>query len=934
MSTMWNYLFVLLWMTYMLSTGIHLFSRGFLLSRETLPERSRCERTLAYCADVDNASCLAPGHVARTLNAHSSAVGAEILGTTCLPAKSKVILLVVDALKYDFGVYDATRQDPQPSENKLPVLHELLQRHPRRTRLLRFRADPPTTTLQRIKGLTTGSLPTFIDIGSNFATDEINEDNLLDQLVATGRRAVFMGDSTWTDLYPNRFVRAHPMASFNIYDLDSVDQHIERLLPAEQRSGDWQLLVAHALGVDHCGHKHGPAHPEMARKLGDADRMIRGIVERMDDDTTLLVIGDHGMTATGDHGGDTDDELDALLFAYTRAGRVGFHVDATAASVDSMQQIDLVPTLAAVLGVPVPYSSLGQINYNLLPDTVPADAGLPQRHEFLVHSLQNVHQMRRYQLAMAERSDAVLGEAGELAQRHEDVISVLLAGNMHFHDPRPVFVDEVAALRKFHAHLVRPYLQQMQRDFAAVWVKFDASQMSQGLLFVSLAALLAFMLINNLPLPCYERVFSGSRCVVVMVCNVILAGLGAVCYADCGLAGWQQGVMVMTGVGNVILLAGGLVFDFELIARALHLRSTQRSLFDGRIWLGRSVLLLTAVAVPFSNSFVVNEQYVLGSALMLLLVVLLYSVQRTNMQFDARRRLTLAAVYQSQYVWLMVLTLTGAILVRWSFVLFRCREEQQPCDGLGELNEYALDEEELAAALLARQQQQQQLLMRAQSGDMLPVLVFAVFVGLLQRAVAKMGTLRGNRPAVCMARYGAAMLGVCVAVHFVLARSLRGGATGSIGSSVGVSALHVDAVAWLAYAVCAAHAAVLVAGPLLVYVHGSAGTGSIQGIFRQIRDEWSGDRSRNMFIQIPLTEGLLSPYTAVFVLCGLSGGALVALVLGVPEAGGVPVTLGIAAVVLVLGSVYRFQTARSIGECVDGGQCNCNVHRTVSITVN
>lgn len=38
----------------------------------------------------------------------------------------------------------------------------------------------------------------------------------------------------------------------------------------------------------------------------------------MDNETTLLIMGDHGMTASGDHGGDTDDETNALLFAYTK----------------------------------------------------------------------------------------------------------------------------------------------------------------------------------------------------------------------------------------------------------------------------------------------------------------------------------------------------------------------------------------------------------------------------------------------------------------------------------------------------------------------------------------------------------------------------------------------------------------------------------------
>jgi phosphatidylinositol glycan class O len=88
---------------------------------------------------------------------------------------------------------------------------------------MKFHADPPTTTLQRLKGITTGSLPTFIDMGSNFASPEINEDNFIDQIVANNLSAIFMGDSTWVELFPKRFKRSYPFPSFNIHDLDSVD---------------------------------------------------------------------------------------------------------------------------------------------------------------------------------------------------------------------------------------------------------------------------------------------------------------------------------------------------------------------------------------------------------------------------------------------------------------------------------------------------------------------------------------------------------------------------------------------------------------------------------------------------------------------------------------------------------------------------------------
>ncbi len=49
-------------------------------------------------------------------------------------------------------------------------------------------ADPPTTTLQRLKGLTTGGLPTFVDVSSNFASSEVGEDTWVQQIADRGKK--------------------------------------------------------------------------------------------------------------------------------------------------------------------------------------------------------------------------------------------------------------------------------------------------------------------------------------------------------------------------------------------------------------------------------------------------------------------------------------------------------------------------------------------------------------------------------------------------------------------------------------------------------------------------------------------------------------------------------------------------------------------------
>lgn len=43
----------------------------------------------------------------------------------------------------------------------------------------------------------------------------------------------------------------------------------------------------------------------------------RSVIDRLQNDTLLVVMGDHGMTDTGDHGGESQKETDAALFLYS-----------------------------------------------------------------------------------------------------------------------------------------------------------------------------------------------------------------------------------------------------------------------------------------------------------------------------------------------------------------------------------------------------------------------------------------------------------------------------------------------------------------------------------------------------------------------------------------------------------------------------------------
>ena len=62
-------------------------------------------------------------------------------------------------------------------------------------------------------------------------------------------------------------------------------------------AGNWTMMIAHIIGVDHAGHYYlNAGHHEIERKLIDAEKIVQDLIDKLDNDTVLLVFGDHGMT--------------------------------------------------------------------------------------------------------------------------------------------------------------------------------------------------------------------------------------------------------------------------------------------------------------------------------------------------------------------------------------------------------------------------------------------------------------------------------------------------------------------------------------------------------------------------------------------------------------------------------------------------------------
>ncbi|KNG81984.1 GPI ethanolamine phosphate transferase 2 [Aspergillus nomiae NRRL 13137] len=263
----------------------------------------------------------------------------------------KVVFMVVDALRSDF-VY---------SQNSGFLFTQSLIRSGAALPFTAY-ASAPTVTMPRLKAITTEA-----DTSATLT----HQDTWLAQLKAKGGKMVMYGDDTWLKLFPGMFHRADGTTSFFVSDFTEVDNNVTRHIPSELLQDDWSALIMHFLGLDHIGHKAGPNSPYMIAKQHEMDSVVNMVYTALEQEkhleTTLFVLcGDHGMNDAGNHGGSSVGETSpALLFISPKFQRLETRNDSPTEEFSDLQyyhtveQTDITPTLAGLLGLPIPLNSLG-----------------------------------------------------------------------------------------------------------------------------------------------------------------------------------------------------------------------------------------------------------------------------------------------------------------------------------------------------------------------------------------------------------------------------------------------------------------------------------------------------------------------------------------------------------------------------------------------
>lgn len=257
------------------------------------------------------------------------------------PLSKHVVAVLVDGLRVD------TAANPQV----MPYLNQLRAEGASAV----AHSQTPSYSAPGYSVLMTGAWPDLSD-GPAMNPDDNElpptwtQDNLFTAAHRAGLKTAVSGFHWFKTLIPAQAVDASFFTTGE--DQDADRQVVDAALPWIQ-SGDYQFLLIHIEQVDYAGHHQGgPRDPRWNAAASRADQLIQQIVSAMDLKTdTVAVFSDHGHIDAGGHGGQ-EKIVRMEPFILTGAGvKPGAYGD--------VDQADIAPTLAVLLGTNIPAAAQG-----------------------------------------------------------------------------------------------------------------------------------------------------------------------------------------------------------------------------------------------------------------------------------------------------------------------------------------------------------------------------------------------------------------------------------------------------------------------------------------------------------------------------------------------------------------------------------------------
>ena len=259
------------------------------------------------------------------------------------PLTSQVVLVVVDGLRYDTSF-------------QMPYVNSLRQQGAQARLVSRPPSNPQTawTTLISGAGPETNGAPAFD------RSYELIQPIAVDHLFAALNRAGFTGGIAgfhwWEKLVPPELLYTK---YFVHTEGDAADRQVVDRALVFLNEFRPNFLLVHLGQVNVAGQQYGAASDEYQQAALRCDEYIRLLATNMNlKRSVLIIVSSHGHLDVGGHGG---SEAVLLHTPFVMAGE-----NVLAGNYGTLSQTDLAPTIAALLGTPVPSAAQGGMRLDML----------------------------------------------------------------------------------------------------------------------------------------------------------------------------------------------------------------------------------------------------------------------------------------------------------------------------------------------------------------------------------------------------------------------------------------------------------------------------------------------------------------------------------------------------------------------------------------
>ncbi len=262
----------------------------------------------------------------------------------------RVVIVIVDGLRED-----TSRQD-------MPGLNALRERGADLTAV----TGEPSFSYPGWTVIGSGAWQEVSGVTTNYYSGTVRLDNLFQEAHSRGLRTAVVGSEGWRMLYGDWLDVAEsirePSGYRDVAGAQAADEEALRkalaLIRGESGSPSPDLLLVHFPGVDNVSHGYGVGR-ETRETAAHVDGLITQLAAALDlSQDALVVTADHGHVNRGGHGGWEPEVKTVPLVFVGRGIQPGAYPQA--------RQVDIAPTVAALLGLPMPAFSQGRPLLSLL----------------------------------------------------------------------------------------------------------------------------------------------------------------------------------------------------------------------------------------------------------------------------------------------------------------------------------------------------------------------------------------------------------------------------------------------------------------------------------------------------------------------------------------------------------------------------------------